>query len=184
MADKKFLDEDGVSQFAEETKKYVDKHADNADIHVTAADKSNWNGKQAALTAKQLANIADVVNKANDSDVVHKTGAETAAGVKTFSDGIVSNLINGKTPELIEEQGEGYIRYSSGIQICWGTGYADISGATNSFSKPFINIVYKVSIANGYLTDISLGIKTVSSFVAYASPHASNFDYIVIGRWK
>lgn len=184
MADKKFLDEDGVSQFAEETKKYVDKHADNADIHVTTddktnwdgkqdaltsqqlaavnsginatakgnydahvanadihvtsadknnwnskqnaltsqqlaniadvvnkanasdltahtnnsdihvttSDKSNWNAKQDALTSQQLSNIADVVNKANDSDVVHKTGDETAAGVKTFSDGVVGNV--------------------------------------------------------------------------------------------
>lgn len=78
--DKKFLDEDGVSQFAEETKKYIDKHADNADIHVTADDK---------------AKIADVVNKANDADVVHKTGDETIDGNKTFTGTTSGTLFSG-----------------------------------------------------------------------------------------
>ncbi len=44
--------------------------------------------KQSALSAQQLANIAAVPNKANDADVVHKTGAETIAGIKTFADSI------------------------------------------------------------------------------------------------
>lgn len=75
--DKKFLDEDGVSQFAEETKKYIDKHADNADIHVTADDKANWNAK------------------ADDDGVVHTTGDETIAGNKTFTDTTTGTLFSG-----------------------------------------------------------------------------------------
>lgn len=43
-------------------------HVGNSDIHVTAADKTNWNGK------------------ADDTDVVHKSGTEIVAGLKTFSD--------------------------------------------------------------------------------------------------
>ena len=43
--------------------------------------------KQDALSDQQIANIADVTNKANDADVVHKSGDETISGVKTFSDG-------------------------------------------------------------------------------------------------
>lgn len=42
-------------------------HTGNTTIHVTAADKEAWNGK------------------ANDADVVHKAGAETIAGPKTFN---------------------------------------------------------------------------------------------------
>ena len=41
--------------------------------------------KQDALSDQQIANIANVTNKANDSDVVHKSGDETIAGSKTFS---------------------------------------------------------------------------------------------------
>lgn len=44
-------------------------------------------GKQDALSTQQLANIAAVPSKANDADVVHKTGNETIAGTKTFSNG-------------------------------------------------------------------------------------------------
>lgn len=42
-------------------------------------------GKQDALTAQQLANIAAVPGKADDPAVVHKSGAETITGNKTFS---------------------------------------------------------------------------------------------------
>lgn len=94
MADKKFLDEDGVSQFAEETKKYIDKHIDNADIHVTATDKSNWNGKQDALTAEQLANIDDVVNKANASDL---SAVATSGSYNDLSDKPTIPTVNNAT---------------------------------------------------------------------------------------
>lgn len=40
-------------------------HADNTTIHVTAAEKSTWNGKQNALSQAQLDNIAAIPNKAN-----------------------------------------------------------------------------------------------------------------------
>ncbi|MBO7688821.1 MAG: hypothetical protein J6V72_20745 [Kiritimatiellae bacterium] len=49
---------------------------------------------QDALTAQQLANIAAVPEKANNSDVVHTTGAETIEGVKTFVDNMTAPLIN------------------------------------------------------------------------------------------
>lgn len=45
-------------------------HTGNTTIHVTAEDKTKWDA---------------VTTKANDADVVHKSGAETIAGVKTFS---------------------------------------------------------------------------------------------------
>lgn len=48
-------------------------HTGNTTIHVTAADKEAWNGK------------------ANDTDVVHKAGAETIPGAKTFSTFITSD---------------------------------------------------------------------------------------------
>ena len=45
-------------------------HTGNTTIHVTAEDKTKWDA---------------VTGKANDTDAVHKRGAETIAGVKTFS---------------------------------------------------------------------------------------------------
>ena len=53
-----------------------DNHIADTDIHVTTADKATWNA---------------VTSKANDSDVVHKSGDETVGGTKTFSNVIPIN---------------------------------------------------------------------------------------------
>ena len=54
-------------------------HESNTTIHVTATEKSTWNGKQDALTAQQLANIAAVPSKAN-SDGPTITSGMTVEG--------------------------------------------------------------------------------------------------------
>lgn len=131
--DKKFLDEDGVNQFAEETKKYVDKHADNADIHVTSDDKANWNGK------------------ANDADVVHKSGNETIAGVKTFTSSTVidgsgkfyqayaSDYIKGVVPSAATYQG---IRFYDDQKISTVanhiTGAFELQYGTDGYNKAYV----------------------------------------------
>lgn len=43
----------------------IREHAADTTIHVTASEKATWNGKQNALTAQQLDNIAAVPGKAN-----------------------------------------------------------------------------------------------------------------------
>ena len=52
----------------------LSEHASDTTIHVTAAEKAMWNGKQNALSQTQLDNIAAVPNKANNADVLHNTG--------------------------------------------------------------------------------------------------------------
>ena len=56
-----------------------DTHIADTDIHVTTSDKTSWN---------------TVTSKANDSDVVHVTGDETIAGVKSFSDDTYIKSLN------------------------------------------------------------------------------------------
>ena len=57
-----------------------------ANIEINASNISALQtSKQDNLSEQQLANIADVTNKANDSDVVHKSGNETISGNKTWS---------------------------------------------------------------------------------------------------
>ena len=57
-----------------------DTHIADTDIHVTTADKATWN---------------TVTSKANDSDVVHRSGDETVGGVKTFADTPVFTSFDG-----------------------------------------------------------------------------------------
>lgn len=68
----------------------LDSHLGNADIHVTYADKQSWDGHVADtvkhVTAEDKAKWDAVTSKADDSDVVHKSGDETVSGTKTFLD--------------------------------------------------------------------------------------------------
>ena len=52
----------------------LSEHTSDTTIHVTAAEKSTWNGKQNALTAQQLANIA-AVSDALAFDATHSYAA-------------------------------------------------------------------------------------------------------------
>lgn len=67
-----------------------DGHVANTTIHVTSADKQAWDGHVADsvkhVTAEDKAKWDAVTGKANDTDVLHKAGDETASGIKTFSD--------------------------------------------------------------------------------------------------
>lgn len=73
----------------------------------------------------------------HDANAVDLNSNQTVGGIKTFSNAPVVGSINldGKfidtdtngnmtydnhIVDTIEEQGDGYIRYSNGIQICWG----------------------------------------------------------------
>lgn len=60
-------------------------HADDTTIHVTAAEKSTWNGKQNALTQTQLDNIAAVPNKANVADLPYSQTATTGGAFIVLS---------------------------------------------------------------------------------------------------
>lgn len=47
-------------------------HTGNTTVHITSSERDTWNGKQNALTATQLNNIANVPNKADISSVPTK----------------------------------------------------------------------------------------------------------------
>lgn len=63
-------------------------HTGDTTIHVTSADKQAWDGHVADsvkhVTAADKAKWDAVTSKADDSDVVHKSGNETITGTKTF----------------------------------------------------------------------------------------------------
>ena len=59
----------------------VETHTSNADIHVTAADKLNWNAKQAALTAGTNIQIQDGVISATDTTYTAGSGIDITNGV-------------------------------------------------------------------------------------------------------
>ena len=81
-----------------------DGHVADTTIHVTSADKQAWDGHVADttihVTAEDKAKWDAVTSKADDSDVVHKSGNETISGVKTFSDNISTKKIISNVAQL------------------------------------------------------------------------------------
>ena len=150
----------------------------------------------------QTVNGVSTTYDIHDANAVDLTNNQTVGGIKTFSNAPVVGSINldGKTidtdvngnmtydghiVDTIEEQGNRYIRYSNGIQICWGLFYID--GNAKSFPKSFINNSIALTMTrngseyyDGWITNI-----TASNFMP-ASTNLSGFGwcYIAIGTWK
>lgn len=113
---------------------------------------------------------------------------------------------DGATVDTIEEQGNGYIRYSNGIQICWGninwqsacsTAWGllyETSSASESYAKSFVGVP-SVS-ASGAIGDSSAMIDsnsgnttTTPTFFLCRATNSSTIStctvyYMAIGRWK
>ena len=137
----------------------------------------------------------------HDSNAVDLTSNQTVGGIKTFSNAPVvgSISLDGKTidtdangnmtydshkVDTIEEQGDEYIRYSNGLQICWGYVSAG-STVTINFPKSFSqrpnilvtsNTTDTNTIANAQCTNQAVTVYCNSAY--YGS------FYIAIGRWK
>lgn len=71
-------------------------HTGNTTVHITSQERSTWNNKQNALSAAQLANIADVPNKADISDVpttVAELSDSDNYALKTYVDSKMTSAI-------------------------------------------------------------------------------------------
>ena len=107
---------------------------------------------------------------------------------------------DGNIVDTIEEQGNGYIRYSNGIQICWGdvtnNNNIDTGKSRFSFPKTFIgehiNVVATPNISGLYA--VTAQVESISTWILntiamWASPAFYSADplpvsYIAIGTWK
>lgn len=94
---------------------------------------------------------------------------------------------NNKNINVIEDQGDYYIRFSAGFQICWGSFLGiTTSPKTISYSKPFSNSA-SISV-NGqsgvYVTVDSWTNSTFSVVSTTSSIENAWFLWIAVGRWK
>ena len=153
----------------------------------------------------QTVNGVSTTYDIHDANAVDLTSNQTVGGIKTFSNAPVVGSINldGKTidtdangnmtydshiVDTIEEQGvetySGYIRYSNGIQICWGYIGAGVTVTINfpkSFSqRPSISVTSNTTDTNSVVTAQATNqtMTACCNFEYYGS------FYIAIGRWK
>ena len=86
-----------------------DGHVADTTIHVTSADKQAWNGHVADsvkhVTAEDKAKWDAVTSKANDTDVLHKSGNETKNGELTVNKIITNNLVSATGNVAIQSSG-------------------------------------------------------------------------------
>ena len=160
----------------------------------------------------------------HDANAVDLSSNQTVGGIKTFSNAPVVGSINldGKTidtdandnmtfnghiVDTIEEQGNGYIRYSNGIQICWGTinwqsDCADTWGSLyktstiyESYAKSFVGIPslstsnYMAGDMHSILCMTSGSATQTPTFLLCRPTKITNvitciIRYIAFGRWK
>lgn len=131
---------------------------------------------------------------------VHTEGDETITGDKTFTGGVT---VGGYEPECVVDKEDGnqygYIRYPSGLQICWGWS-GTFSGGNNSsktftFAKSFKTRPHVFcSPSNGAYnwgrynaTTISTTTTgTIRTWVSYGSADEATvaFNWLAIGYWK
>ncbi len=137
-------------------------HAANLTIHVTAADKAKWDAVTSKADASALTahtgnttihvTAADkqtwdtVTSKADDADVMHKSGAESIAGPKTFSDTVTVPSINGLNPG-----GLSMPNLSAGVDI---SGYITAGVSHNEYTPTvdgWISVTIKKANTTGAL---------------------------------
>ena len=104
---------------------------------------------------------------------------------KTIGTDANSNMTyDGHIVETIEEQGSDYIRYASGLQICWGeypaTSETEI---TINFPKAFyLGSPLSVSVEGQSLSLYVVG--WTANTIIIRNTNTGAFTYTAIGRWK
>jgi hypothetical protein len=125
-------------------------------------------------TTVSVAQLSDTkVNKAGDT----MTGSLTAPS-------FITNGIDCS----VDSQGDGWIRYSNGIQICWGENSSPVTFPRAFNELPAITLTHR-TFTNAHVNITKSNASTSSfEFVAYVlgfneTPDTSA-NYIAIGRWK
>lgn len=125
-----------------------------------------------------------------DGKTVHTTGDEAIAGVKNFSGTLQAG---GHPIEAVVESGNGYIRYASGVQMCWGrvkvNGPITATGKKVTFPVAFklTPAVLTTGNANFLGYNVVVGWETATSFTIGTfggSSVVGETNWFAIGYWK
>ena len=90
----------------------------------------------------------------------------------------------------ISASGSNYIRFSNGVQICWGGQRAKLNGAAMpkwTFAQPFKYTSYGLSVSGNYESMNIVKTRTTTYFIpcdgtTYYGTYACY--YVAVGLWK
>ena len=142
-----------------------------------------WNGAYSGTSS----NLA-YCNKGAFGTAATKNTGDFAAASHTHS---YNNLTNKPTipAAAISASGSNYIRFSNGVQICWGYNSATNREWKASFGSAFLNTNYAISTTchgnnaqqiggNGVLS------KTTTTITLHCTSTTAHLSFIAIGSWK
>jgi len=96
-----------------------------------------------------------------------------------------SLTVGGKEVERVNASGNGYIRYDSGVQLCWGSGdYTNAQTYNVTFPQPFIS---KPALTNNSIAtsqNINAWCDSTKMTFTKQGTNTTTVFYIAIGKWK
>lgn len=126
-------------------------------------------------------------NELEEGDTCFGLNVVGKSGSLTFTGDSTGHLLwGGKELERVHSSGDNYIRYNSGILICWGRVSTDANGAEWTFPVPFKDTGYAVSVlARGGSASVNSTYEPLSN----TKMKVRNSEYYgstvcAIGRWK
>ena len=170
----------------------------SVEVYVDGTLKLTATAGAALVTCAKIGVIGGVTGSPSTSAGIQNVYVYDLSGRELVDRGVLSEgfnrLINWAKNDsgflAVEEQGGGYIRYSNGTQICWGTRTAETRQVPINFGKAFLSpYYYGITICpsvnqNYWLIDgyrLATGI-TVDTGEVDGSPR--RVDWVAIGRWK
>ena len=132
-------------------------------------------------------NSIDVGSSTNNIKMLY-TKSITIDGKTIDTDADGNMVYDGRIVDTIEEQGNGYIRYSNGIQICWGSIVGVTQGILINFGKAFLDLVsYGISVCPSNNTNCWTGSRSATGILLLTEigdGPQRRVDWVVIGTWK
>ena len=168
------------------------------DIHDANAIPKTGSNQISGDLIPSTDNSIDIGSSTNNIKMLYTKGITIDA--KTIDTDANGNMTyDGHIVDTIEEQGTGYIRYSNGIQICYGkaTNTNTLAAGTTRFSFPKIfsitpSVIATPDISAGYVCTAFaegastwvLNVCTVANGVLQKTPDPVPCSYVAIGTWK
>lgn len=185
----------------------------SVEVYVDGTLKLTATAGAALVTCAKIGFIGGVTGSPSTYSGIKNAYVYDLSGGEVIDRGVLSGAFNrfinwaSGVFETIEEQGDGYIRYSNGLQICWGIitwqsncsnswgSLYETSQVSGSYAKSFAAIpsISAASLGVGELTGIIEargGTKTSTPYFYLCRAAGTNtvkscaVSYIAIGRWK
>lgn len=91
----------------------------------------------------------------------------------------------GKEIERVDSSGSNYIRYVSGLQICWGSNSNIGTGGTViTFPVSFVDSNSLCYVSGSAGTALTYNQRTTTSFKVYATSNSQTLTWLAVGKWK